>query len=138
MFRLPTKETNKLDIAKAGGTIAGAYGWTFSWTWILVLNGPFFTFTRACKNPDDKFKWEPSVYGAIFYSQAFFQYMVALGLNIALISKIIKTTNSSSSQRKERSNVSSHYNIYKISTDTSELPVLVLTDNTSLLTAISL
>lgn len=100
--RLPTEQVSHHDRVMAVIAIASAYTWTFGWTCVLVQNNKYFAFSRACLNPGDKFTWTPNFFGNIFYGQVFLQYMVAFGLNIALVYKIVESTASASSSNQKR------------------------------------
>ena len=92
---LPTRHQSGLEVAMACVTIAGALAWNLGWTWVLVQNHNLFAFTRACLSPSEEAVWAPNMYGFLFYNICFLQYTVALGLNIAMVSKVIKATTGS-------------------------------------------
>ena len=62
---------------------------------VVIVQNEEWAFKRACLSPNNEFKWGINKYGAIMYGIAWFQYIVALGLNTALLRKITKSTGAS-------------------------------------------
>ena len=100
--RLPTERVSQHDRVMTVIAVASAYTWTFGWTCVLVQNNKNFAFSRACLNPHEKYTRAHNVFGNIFYVEVFLQYMVAFGLNIALVYTIVESTASASSSNQKR------------------------------------
>ena len=54
-----------------------------------------WAFKKACLMPNNEFKWGLNIFGRIFYATTWFQYILTLGINIALLLKIAKSSGAS-------------------------------------------